>query len=105
MSLTQHKNKVKIIRRRMKVFSHNYNINSQITYEYCDSQLIFFLQALISILMPQIPLFIGRKSEVAVHNQPRNSNLISKAPFFKAASLLDKCGMSHSKFNISNSDY
>ena len=89
--------------RRMKGFAHNYNINSQIICGCCDSKLLFFLQALVHILMPQIPPFIGIKSEVDVQNQPRNSNLIGEAPFFKAASLLDKCSMSHSKFNISSS--
>ena len=86
----------------MKVFSHNYNINSQITYEYCDSFLLFFLEALVYILMPQMPPFIGIKSEVDVKKQPRNSNLIGEAPFFKAANLLDRFGMSPSKFNISS---
>ena len=86
----------------MKVFSHNYNINSQITYEYCDSCLLFFLEALVYVLMPQMTPFIGKKSEMVVLNQPRNSNLIGEAPFFKAANLLDRFGMSPSKFNISN---
>ena len=51
--------------------------------------------------MPNIPPFIGKKTHVAVLNQPRNSNLIDEAPFFKAANLLDKFSMSPSKFNIS----
>ena len=78
----------------MKVFSHNYNMNSQITYKYCDSQLLLFLEALVYFLMPQKPLFIGIKSGVDVQKQPRNSNLIGEAPFFKAANLLDRFGMS-----------
>ena len=69
----------------MKVFAHNYNINSQITCECCDFKLLFFLQALVHVLIPKIPPFIGIKSEVDVQNQPRNSNLIGEAPFFKAA--------------------
>ena len=51
--------------------------------------------------MPQITPFIGKKSEMAVLNQPRNSNLIGEAPFFKAANLLDRFDISPSKFNIS----
>ena len=78
----------------MKDFSHNYNINSQITYEYYESWLVFFLEALVSILMPQMTPFIGKKSEMAIFNQSRNSNLIGEAPFFKAANLLDRFGMS-----------
>ena len=89
----------------MNDFSHNYNINSQITYEYCDSWLLFFLQALVYVLMPQMPPFIGKKTEMTVLNQSKNSNLIGDAPFFKAANLLNIFGMSPSKFNIFSCTY
>ena len=81
----------------MKVFAHNYNINSQKTCECCDSKLLFFLQALVYVLMPQMTPFIGKKSEMAVLNQPRNSNLIGEALFFKAANMLGRFGISSSK--------
>ena len=68
----------------------------------CNSQLLVFLQAFVYLLMPKIPPFVGKKSEMTVHNQPRNSNLIGEAPFFKAVNLLDRCSMSPSKLNISS---